>query len=357
MNILNRTTAVEFSAASHEASALALAGVIGHKLDQDFVVLAQAKADYQGGPFRVMFNMFSFLTKEQIESIPDHEAETGNNPRFYKTKVLKADGKEKMSDRDYYKVMAEGLPDVIAKQNRIELLGRSMKDPTKFNLSDIPEDIKDMSHARRHAQIKRLTDDISTARTNVVTALELYSQMQRFHTLPGVEMALLYKIDNEGKELDGSDGKAMVIDDTRAPIVITSKLERRRSIDTANVSVSSFMKFDVPKAKEQGGSWDALLATVKKGTKEKDKDAKTNARNVETLDTAQQVATDFAEYLVRIQDTKDGAAWEALNKAAHGAGSDDFFMNLCWIKASLDLIVGNPKDQVRFQSLINKEAA
>lgn len=360
MNVLNRNTSTvpsAFEPQSHEASAVALGSAIGHTLDGDFAILTKAKADYEGGPFVVLFNLDRHLTTEQWSTIPDHEAETGNNPRFYKTKKQKSDGKEKMTDRDYYKVVAESLPDVVAKERQIELLGRSMKDPTKFNLSDVPQAIKDMPPHRRHAEIGKLSRAINTARTNVIAALELYSQMNRAATLQGVSLDLLYAINEKGIELDGTAqaGEVRKIDDTRAPIVLTTKLARRTSIDTGRFSVSSFMRFNIPAAKEQGGSWDALLATVKKGTKEKDKDAVSSARNVETIDTAKTVTNDLAEYLVRIQDAKDGAAWEALKKATQGAGSDDFFQNLCWIKASVDLLVGDPKSQVRFQALINAD--
>jgi hypothetical protein len=357
MNILKGTTAVketvQFDGHNHEASALALAQTIGHALDNDLAVLAKAKADYEGGPFVVMFNLFSRLTAEQQAAIPDHETETGNNPRFYKTKVMKEDGKEKVTDRDYYKVMAHGLPDVIAKKARIELLGRSMKDPTTFNLADIPQDIKDMPLHRRHAEMTKLASAISTAEKNVVSAMELRSQIERFNGLSGVSFGLLYKLDDKGAELDGSNGVMPVIDDTKRPIIITTKLERRMSIDTNRFSVSSFMRFNVPKAIEQGGSWDALLATVKKEKKEKDKNGADNAKLIRTPDTASQTMTDFADYLTFCQDDRTKAAWEAFTKSLHGAGSDDAFMNACLIQQALTLAVGDPKSQVRYQKLFS----
>lgn len=355
--ILNKTVQSTFDGSAQEAVAYALGQSIGHALDKDFAVLTQAKADYEGGPFVVLFNLNRHLKPEQWKAMPDHEAETGNNPRFYKTRKTKADGKEKLTDRDFYKVVAESLPDVIAKEARIEMLGRSMKDATKFNLSDVPQDIKDMPPHRRHAEIAKLQRGITTARNNTIAALELFSQMQRATGLQGVDMDVLYALDDKGNELDGTNGKVQKIDETRAPIILTTKLERRKLVDNGRYSVSSFMRFNIPAAIEQGGSWDALLATVKKGTKEKDKNAESAARNVNTIDTAKQVATDFAEFLVRIQDTTDPAQWEAFKKATQGAGSDDFFQSLSWIYASLELVVGDPKSKVRFQNQINADKA
>lgn len=362
--LLNKTAtaSVVFDGASHEASAIAMANTIGHMLDNDLAMLTKAKADYEGGPFVVLFNLFGHLKPEQIAALPDHTSETGNNPRFYKTRKLKTDGKEKLTDRDYYKVIAESLPSVLAHQAAIELLGRSMKDPTKFNLSDIPEEIKTMTHAKRHAEIAKHQTAINTARKNVPAALELYSQMQRFNGLAGVTYSLLYALSDDGTfELDGSEkaGGIMKIDPTTKPIVITTKLERRVSMDTANISVSSFMKFDVPKAIEQGGSWDALMATVKKGTKEKDKDGNDNAKLVRTADTANVMLQDIAEFVNFAQDEKSQATWQAFVKTLEGAGSDDAFMNACLIFNALEPVLANPKARNRFQKLWNdaQEAA
>lgn len=345
--ILNKTVQSTFDGSAQEAVAYALGQSIGHALDQDFAVLTKAKADYEGGPFVVLFNLNKHLKPEQWKAMPDHEAETGNNPRFYKTRKTKADGKEKLTDRDFYKVVAESLPDVIAKEARIEMLGRSMKDATKFNLSDVPQDIKDMPAHRRHAEIAKLQRGITTARNNTIAALELNSQMTRAGGLQGVDMDVLYALDDKGNEFDGKDGRPQKIDETRAPIILTTKLERRKLVDNGRYSVSSFMRFNIPAAIEQGGSWDALLATVKKGTKEKGKNAVSTARNVETVETALTVQNDYAEYLNRIQAEKDNAKWQAFNNALHGPGSDDPFLNAYLIYKALEMLIGNPKDQKR----------
>lgn len=357
MNILNKQTIATFDGAAQEAAASAFGSAIGHVLDKDFVVLTKAKQDYEGGPFVVLFNLYNHLTPEQWAALPDHEAETGNNPRFYKTKKIKADGKEKLSDRDYFKVVADSIPDVQAKHQRNELLSLSMKDPTKFNLSSVPQDIKDMPEARRYSEISQNNTHISTAHRNVISALELYSQMKRFEGLAGVEMNLLYALNEDGtKELDGSKevGGIMKIDPTKSPIQLVTKLERRRDVDKARVGVGSFMRFNVPKAIEQGGSWDALMATVKKGTKEKDKDGKDNAKLIRTPDTAAQTMTDFADYLVYCQDDRTKAAWEAFTKSLEGAGSDDNFYCGGIIFAALENIYANPKNRNRFQALFTE---
>jgi len=357
MSVIKQVTATEpksLDVRGHEASALAIATALGHKLDDTIQFLTKAKADYEGGPFKVMFTVLDTLTPEQIASIPDMDTETGNNPRFYKVPVIKTDGKEKITDRDFYKVIADGLPDVQAKHKRVDMIGRSMN--PKMNHEDVPQEIKDMPLHRRHAEISKLSRTITTAHNNVIKALELYSQFNRFETLPGVTAAMIWKAREDGlHELNGEEGRASEVDETRSPIVLTTKLESRKAIDTNRYSVNSFLKFNVPKALEQGGSWAALMATVKKGKKEKDAAGNANARNVNTIDTMEQVMADAAEALARWQDDRTKTDWEALKKAlTTGAGSDDAFYNASVVFNALELLVGDPKSKVRFQKLFSE---
>lgn len=352
MNILAKTPEVQFSPATHEASALAFAAAIGNALDSDITRIGEVAVELAGGPFKVMFHVIDVVPDEVLASLPNHLDDTGNNPRFYKTKKKNADGKEKMTDRDYYNVIADSLPSIVNREARRELLGKSMKDPTKYNLSDVPKDISDMPHHLRHAEIARLTREISQGKKAVREALELFSQFNLFQSLSGVTCDFIWAVNAKGEEMDGSTkDRPKTIHNTTTPIVITTKLERRQSIDTTRVGVSGFLKFDVKKALEQGGSWDALMATIKREKKEKDKNGADNAKLIRTPDTAAQSFTDLAEYFTTIQDQSTKADWEALKKSLHGPGSDDAFYNASVMFATLEQLVGDPKSKVRFQKL------
>lgn len=347
MSVLTKTVEA-FSPSTQDNLAAALGAAIGPKLVSELDVLSKAKQDWEGGPFKVMFKLLAVLTKEQRDALPDTKSETGNNPRYYKVRVKGEDGKEKMKDHDYYDVVVNSFPAIASKRQRIEMLNRSMKDPTKFNLSDVPQDVKDMQHSRRFAEISRLQGEISNAKAATLKGFELIAQFERFETLPGVTTSLVWAIGPDGKEMEGVE-----VDNTKTPIIIQTKLESRKLVDWTRCGVGAFLKYNVAKAMEQGGSYDALLATVKKGTKGKDGNGEATARNVNTIETALTVQNDYAEFLSRIQNEKDNAQWDALNKALHGAGSDDAFLNAFLIHQALGLLVGNPKDQVRGQKLFS----
>lgn len=357
MSILNKTvteTEVVFSPATHEASAIAFANAIGDKLDVDITRIGELVNELAGGPFKVMFHIIDVVPDDVLNSLPNHIDKTGNNPRFYKTKKLQSDGKEKLTERDYYNVVAEALPSIVKRERERELYSQSLKDPTKYNLSEVPEEIMDTKIHVRHAEIARLGNEITKGKRAIREALELYSQFVLFQSLPGVTAEFIWAVNAKGEEMDGSSAdRPKTIHKTTTPIVLTTKLERRAAIDTTRVGVGGFLKFNVKQALEQGGSWDALMATIKREKKDKDKNGNDTAKLIRTPETAAQSFTDIAEYFTVIQDQPTKADWEALKKSLHGVGSDDAFYNASVMFLALEQLVGDPKSKVRFQKLFS----
>ncbi len=87
------------------------------------------------------------------------------------------------------------------------------------------------------------------------------------------------------------------------------------------------------------------------GPKEKNKEGNDNAKLIRTPDTAATVFNDTAEYFTTIQDQSTKADWEALNTALHDKNSDDMFYNASVMLATLEQLVGSPKDKARFNKL------
>src|SRR6266403_1628295 len=183
--------------------------------------IAKAKQDYEGGPFQVMFKVMEKMSAEQIDALPDPDAETGNNPGLYKIRIVGAKGKPVVKERKYYHVLSDALPGNIAKQQRIDMLELSMKDPVQFNVSSVPQDIKDMDISRRHAEISKLERALSTSRSNVLAAFELYFHIRAANSLPGVTVDVQYALSDDGQVLNGEDGRDTVVDTgTKTPITI-----------------------------------------------------------------------------------------------------------------------------------------
>ncbi len=291
--------------------------------------IAKAKQDYEGGPFQVMFKVMEKMSAEQIDALPDPDAETGNNPGLYKIRIVGAKGKPVVKERKFYHVLSDALPGNIGKQQRIDMLELSMKDPVQFNISSVPQDIKDMDKDRRSAEISKLSGELSTSRTNVLAAFELLFHIRAVNALPGATANVMYALDAQGKELDGEDGRDTVVENTRTPITVTTTIDGRKGKDTTQLSISSFKKLRPAVALEKGGTYQALIdsaPTVKRGTKGEgiDQTGGTKPELINTKDTLFARLLDIHDYLDEITtDSKATIVASIIQDLSRKEGSED----------------------------------
>lgn len=338
------------------ATAATLDAVVMPELDQ----LSTHREEWEGGKFAVMHTITANMTPDQISALPDPKSKTGNNPAFYLVEKFR-DGKSAgWKEVYFYKQLALELPGVAAMGKRIDQMKRSMLDPSKVYTGDIGADIKDMTVDYRTAQIKKLERRIANAVTNVEGAFELRAQLLEFETLKHVECNLIFALNAKGEPLDGEDGRGFEIEATQVPIVIKSTVKGREDIDKLHVGVTSFLRYNVAKAKEDGGTYQALLNTVKR---ENPDDAPPQVggasqavpQRVNTPDTFFARMTDTAEFVDKAWSEKTSAIQEACVNAVHGAGSDDAFVATRQTFEFLKTLVGGPKDDVRWQAYINED--
>ena len=352
----NKTLGISMNRKANEI-AVAINAAIIPELD----TLSRHREEWEGGKFAVMNKLANktsgILTEEQIAELPDPKSDTGNNPARYKVEKFK-DGKSSgWKEVYFYKELTQDLPGIRAKVTRIDQLKRSMQDPAKVFTGDIGDDIKNMVDDYRVAQIKRLEKEISNAVGNVTGAFELFFQLQKFEELKHVTYSLVFDLDEQGQPMDGVDGRPFRIAPTQTPIVIKSTVKGREDIDKVQVSVGTFLKYDIDKAVEGHGTYQALMNTVKR-EKAEDETGNQNAGNVSvpqlvnSPDTTVARIVDVHEYLDRISQEKTKANWEALDKMLHGAGSDEAFMAAFELRQYLERLTGSPRDAVRYESLL-----
>lgn len=336
------------------------AKVLAPALQSDLDRLLIAKQDWEGGKFAVMFRLTQNMTGPQLDALPDPKAKDGNNPAHYFA-VRIVDGKEKTEEVYFYEQLAAEFPANRAKGLRIDQLKRSMQDASKVNTSDIGSDIMNMSPNYRHGEIKRLQDEITSSVNSVKGAFELFHQLRKFQELKHVKVELLYKLGPDNLPLDGQEGRGLEIEPTKTPIVITSTIAGRAAIDVARVGIGTFLKYDVDKAKENHGTWQAVIDTVKR--EKSDDNGNQNEGNssvpqmIRTADTALARFIDLHEFASFAWDEKDGKLIDALKKAANGEGSDDTFVTLMALKRFLnDVVPDSPRNVQRYKEALTKEA-
>lgn len=332
-------------------------------LDETMGVIVKARQDYEGGPFAVMFKVMDKMDAETIEALPDPDSETGNNPGRYKIRIMGNKGKPIVKEKKFYHVLSDRLPSNVGKQQRIDMLELSMKDPVQFNLSSVPQEIKDMDQSYRKAEISRLEGELATSRTNVLSAFELLFAIRNANSLPGVTVNVLYALDAEGKEKNGQDGRPTEVENTRTPIVVSTTVEGRKAKDTTMLSVGSFKKLRPEVAREKGGTYTAFVESapeVKRGTKGEstDQTGGSKPKNIATNDTAIARLTDLHEYFdVITSDTKQTNISALIGLLNKKEGSTDLLITVTEVRDFLTGILAKTyKSGERYQQATRAKA-
>lgn len=343
--------------AAQEKRATALAIMIDSDVSVIISDLAEHKREYQGGPFVVMDRVVNLLADKDydLDELPEPHSKTGNNPAHYKIKTTTAKGVS-FKDVYFYDELALRLPSVMALVARRDMLTRSLaSDKSKVKTDDIPAEVLNRMPHSRMAEIDRINQQVTVAKSNVSTAFELYHQLKKFQELDKVEVVISYALDDNGQLCDGEDGRPFKVEKINSPIMVRSTIKGREDIDKGRYSVGSFLKFDVDKAREaQGGAtFSALENTLSKAPKTPD--TPTGQIAVNTLQTFVTVLNHESEYLHRILEANDKASWEALKKLAGKEDQEgkDFLYNICYLVANLRPIADDPRNQVTFQKMVD----
>lgn len=331
-------------------------------LESTINTIAKAKQDYEGGPFAVMFKVMEKMEPDEIESLPEPNTDSGNNPALYKIRVVGAKGKPVVKEHNFYNVLSDRLPCNIAKQKRIDMLELSMKDPVQFNVSAVPQDIKDMDVSRRNAEVSRLDGEIATSKRNVREAFELLFHIRAVNALPGVEASIMYAIDDKGNELNGEDGRETVVENTRSPIYLVTTVEGRKAKDNTHLGITSFKKLRPALAKERGGTYQALIdsAPVVKRDKKDDASVPGGAKTelINTNETFFTRLVDIHDYMdATASDTKQTAYSAILGLLNKKEGADDMLVTFTEVRDWLNTVLSKTyKAGERYQAITVKRA-
>jgi hypothetical protein len=322
--------------------------------------LAAIKQEYEGGPFAVYFKVVDKMDAETLAELPDPNDDTGNNPGIYHIRVVNAKGKPVIKDRHFYKVMSDRIPGNVAKQQRIDMLELSMKDPVQFNLSTVPQDIKDMDKDRRKSEIARLQGELSTSRTNIVAAFELAFKITAVDHLKGVTCEIMYAVNDKGELMDGSDDQhPKTVENTKTPIVITTTVKGREAKDTTQLSLKSFKALRPAVAVEKGGSYQALVDSPVEHPRGKGEDEPGGNKPeiINTNDTFIARLVDMHQYVDAIMSDPKQTNWTGLIKLINGAGSDDLLVTVTDLHAALgEWLAKTHKAGPRYQDIVVKRA-
>lgn len=329
-----------------DALALRLASIATPTVDEAVAIVVKAKDDWDGGPIAIMHAALKDYPPEVLQTFPDPDVVTGNNPAVYMVPVYK-DGKRQPKDKEvvWYNRFADGRPASAAILARIEQVIRAGND--KMKQDGIPEDIADMNPDQRDQEKIRLNTKLGNNRKAVKNAFKLMFKIRAVNMLENVECYVV----------PGS------IEGTYENLIhVNSTVQGRSTLDYDNLTISTFNRLNVAKAIENGGSFKALMATKKRaktGGDDKDNnegDAKPHL--IRTIDTLKARTTDYAEYFDVVQSATDKAQWMELLKQLGpkgGEGTDQFAHEMRAIFLALQSIYKHDAIRARGDALITAD--
>ncbi len=203
---------------------------------------------------------------DKLKEFPIVGSKGGNNPDLYQGKYTKADGTEATKEMSFYTTFAMTLPPYIAANAQRELLKLAKQKPVPAN---VPQEYRGKSDWFLDGKDNVFKNKQTTIKAWCVTSMTLEQNLGRINSELGtkVKATLVSHLDANGKE-EPAPG---IVD----CFMVGDYSNGDASLFAANttLNISKFKGLDIDEAKANGGTYDALMATIKREPKDKAKDA------------------------------------------------------------------------------------
>lgn len=319
--------------------ARALGSKAGEASDKAITFVMQAKEDYQGGSFKVLFGLKVDYTDDELNSFAVPDSDAGNNPDEFKVYKEDGKGKRKLVASSFYVQFADATPAGQTILSRIEWTERAgNKDMVK---DDIPADILDMSPAQRETHLNYLKGRRATIRAAYKKAMALHFKSEEVNSYPGVKAEPIW-VDGKGPEdVDFANGELPQVENTTKPIAVwLVPAEGRPIAKWEAFSIGAFLKLNTKKAIEKGGTFQALIdsGATKKGPGTA---TPTEGFVIKTTEKGVAVIAELHRWLEEIGSAKDKAEYAKLLKLMNTKDNDELIVAMVETTATLNKIISD----------------
>jgi len=306
------------------ANAAKLATLVGDECNSVIKQMADAKEVLDLGQFRLLFALQSDFDQEVLDGFPVPDSEEGNNPDHFKADKIGADGKVTKAWTTFYTIFADGTKAGTEINSTIEMIKRL--DVANAMKDDIPQSLRDLDPHERVNALNYWTGRRNTLRQAYKKAMKLYFQFAAVNNFPGVKAEPMWM---EGRGPDDNHADGLEIENTTKPIQVWIPSTDGKPIKKWEaLSVGAFMKLNVKKAIEKGGTFQALIDSgivpkAKPGTGSKSDNPNAKAVTIATLPTLRDVFAEVHRFVTTIQDDKTHAEYGKLLKMVNEKDNDE----------------------------------
>lgn len=246
------------------------------------------KIDVERGALDVLFH-FRTIYGKKLKDFPIVGSKGGNNPDLYQGEYTKADGTKGTKEMSFYTTFAMSLPSYIAATAQRELIKLAGQKPVPAN---VPQEYRGKTAWFLDGKDRVFKNKQTTIKAWCVTAMTLEQNLERINSELGtkVKATLVSHKNANGKEepAPGIVDCFMVGDYSNGDASLFAAHE--------TLTISKFKGLDIDEAKANGGTYDALMATIKRAPK-KDETATAGVGTFDQLQNAWALTLAFVETL------------------------------------------------------------
>jgi len=324
---------------TQKAKAIAFALQESDEMSQAINTVANAKEDWQGGPITVLFALKSTYG-EEIDTFPEPDSDTGNNPDKFKLSVEDAQGKSAMRPSSFYLIFSDATKEGKAVCDELAQIKRAGN--LEAVKTDVPKSILDMTKEQRDVRANYLTGRRSTIRASYKKAMALYHQLNAVASLTSVGVDFVWQTDEHGEDTNE-------VENTTKPIMVwqmpgnDAQGNPRPIKDREFFSIGSFLKLEPKKAQENGGTFKALKATVARATGGATGNKDAPVKPVKTAETFVAQFVELFRAMDEFQSDADQKEMGKLMKLLNSKGSDELKVSFVEFRNYLDDICDENK--------------
>lgn len=304
--------------------------------------IVDAKEESQGGPALVLTALMKNYG-EDLAEFPRPGDEDSNKPERYKVPGAVRNGVQGYKTVSFYSEFFDNTKEGKAITAELEYLKRSQDGHD--DKRGIPDHILAMNPEEVEARTSRLRNRKTAAVSAYRNAIGLGYQLEAVNNLPEVIATIRYEDKEETKPCKGD--KAIVVRDVND------------NIKYQLYSVSAFMMINVGKAKENGGTLDAVKKSVtRKGGSGQGGESDSKAQLIATMETFEARLTDIHSFMDNAWQPENVETYNKLLKKLGpngGEGTDHLALTMYGIYTMLKDVFGHENVRIRAEKL--QEAA
>lgn len=304
------------SAQPADPSAIAMAEILKH--DEEFIVEAEqvmeAPEKVKRGSIMLLQHFLRLYPGDKdtkpmaLFPVVGSEQEPGRNSPYdiRKIRQLKTDGDVKIVDRswyqDYVEQFLEAFPDSDRPLYHVQQADFAEQEPPVGiykHLAGNPSELKAI-RTRWRSRANNLLSQVKKA-------VKVHHQMERINQMKLVscDFARIRAVDPTDKTKT-----YMVLTTTNEPIKVQDRYAQAVT-DIKQYGIGAFLALDADKAEENGGTFQALLATAKRGSDEKKPEEGVDTNLINTVAKFETAIAQVAHYLE--QDKSEAMVLKAMN--------------------------------------------